>query len=78
MNYEELNKRIDENTEKIISNIEKIEHNSTKIDNNTEKIQQNSYALEILKDYKRQNKRLFVILILELIIWVGTLIAFHL
>lgn len=77
MDYEELSKRIDENAEKIISNIEKIEHNKTKINNNTEKIQQNSYALEILKDYKRQNKRLFIILILELVIWVGTLIAFH-
>ena len=56
---EELEKRIDENTNKIISNFEQI-------NNNTNKIQKNSYALDILKDYKAETKRLYTILIIIL------------
>lgn len=71
MSIEELEKQIYDNTTKIIENINKIE-------NNKKNIQKNSYALEILKDYKKQNKRLFIILILELIAWIITLVIFHL
>lgn len=77
MNIEELQKRVDTNAERILNNLEKITTNEQKILNNETKIQKNSMALEILKDYKRQNKRLFVVLVIELIIWVITLIIFH-
>lgn len=77
MNLEDLQKRVDENADRILNNLEKITTNEQKILNNETKIQKNSMALEILKDYKRQNKRLFAILIFELIIWVITLIIFH-
>jgi hypothetical protein len=77
MNLEDLQKRVDENADRILNNLEKINTNEQKILNNETKIQKNSMALEILKDYKKQNKRLFVILIFELIIWIITLIVFH-
>ena len=69
MGLEELEKRLDENTQKIMLNLEKIEHNSNKIGINEQNIHKNSLALDILKDYKKQNKRL-------VIIWLITFIAF--
>lgn len=35
-------------------------------------IKQDSFALEMLKDYKKQNKRLFLLLILVLVLWFAT------
>lgn len=35
-------------------------------------IKQESFALEMLKDYKKQNKRLFEIVIIVLICWFAT------
>ena len=69
MNIEQLQKRVDENADRIIKNLEKINDNEQKIINNEAKIHKNSIALDILKDYKKQNKRL-------LIIWLITFIAF--
>lgn len=77
MDIEELQKKVDANADRILNNLEKIATNEQKILNNESKIQKNSMALEILKDYKKQNKRLFVILIIELVIWIATLILFH-
>lgn len=73
MNLEDLQKRLDENTAKIMYNLEQIEHNSTKIDENSEKIQKNSYALEILSDYKTGFNRWHTFAIIFLILWVITL-----
>ena len=77
MDIEELQKKVDENADRILNNLEKIATNEKKILDNETKIQKNSMALEILKDYKKQNKRLFVLLIIELVIWIVTLILFH-
>ena len=77
MDIEDLQRKVDANAEKILNNLEKITTNEQKILNNETKIQKNSMALEILKDYKKQNKRLFVILVIELIVWIATLIIFH-
>lgn len=77
MDIEELQKKVDANADRILNNLEKIATNEQKILDNESKIQKNSMALEILKDYKKQNKRLFVILIIELVIWIATLILFH-
>ena len=59
MELEELKKQLDENSQKIISNMNKIH--------------QNSGALEILKDFKGDNKRLFTILIIVLFMWFSTI-----
>ena len=60
MELEDLKKQLDENSKKII--------------NNMNKIHQNSGALEILKDIKGDNKRLFAILIIVLIMWFSTIV----
>ena len=57
MELEDLIKKID-------TNIRKIDDNAQKIESNFEKIQQNSYALDILRDYKKENKRLFIVIVL--------------
>ena len=70
MEIEELKKQLDENSKKILANIEKIE-------NNSKNIQKNSLAFDILKDYKKSNNRLYIVLILMIILWVATLLLFH-
>ena len=62
MNYEELEKKIEENANRIISNFELINSNS-------ERIQQNTGALEILKTFKADSKKFFIM-------WIITFIAF--
>ena len=51
----------------------KIEANNKKIMENFANIQNNSIALEILKDYKSENKRLFILLIIILFMWFATI-----
>ena len=70
MELDDLKKQLDENSKRILANIEKIE-------NNSKNIQKNSLAFDILKDYKKSNNRLYFILILMLILWVATLLLFH-
>lgn len=60
MELEDLKKQLDENSKKIISNMNQIH--------------QNSGALEILKDFKGDNKRLFTILIIVLFMWFTTIV----
>lgn len=66
MNIEDLERKIEKNANKINSNADRI-------NNNLERIEKNSYALDILKDYKEDSKRLFVILIIILCMWFATL-----
>jgi hypothetical protein len=84
MQINELAEKIDINSKKIDNNFRQIQSNSQKIlkniiqiENNSNKIQQNSYALEILKDYKRANKRLYITLTIMMIMWIVTLFIFH-
>lgn len=60
MELEDIKKQLDENSKKIIDNMNKIH--------------QNSGALEILKDFKGDNKRLFTILIMVLFMWFATIV----
>lgn len=60
MELEDIKKQLDENSKKIIANMNQIH--------------QNSGALEILKDFKGDNKRLFAILIIVLFMWFSTII----
>lgn len=64
---------IDEIKEIAERNYNLIAENTKKINNNLERINQNSYALEILKDYKKENKRMFIILIIVLCMWFLTI-----
>ena len=59
MNIEELEKKIEKNADKINSN-------ANRINSNLEKIEKNSYALDILRDYKEDSRRLFIILLIVL------------
>ena len=73
MNLEELIKKVDENTKRLDSHLEEIKKNGNNISHNDKRIQQNSYTLEILKDYKTESKRLFIILIIVLSMWFLTI-----
>lgn len=59
MDLEEIKNQLNENTKKIVDNMNKIH--------------QNSGALEILKDFKDDNKRIFIILIIVLFMWFLTI-----
>ena len=59
MEINEIKKQLDENTKKIVDNMNKIH--------------QNSGALEILKDFKDDNKRMFIILLIVLFMWFFTI-----
>lgn len=43
------------------------------VENKIKHIEQGTYAMEILTDYKRTNKRLFIILVMVLIMWFLTI-----
>ena len=73
MDIEELKNRLEENTNRIIANMNELHSHEEMISNNYERIQRNSYALDILKDYKSENKRLFIILIIVLFMWFLTI-----
>lgn len=73
MDIEKLEQKIDDNAKKIIDNIKKIEQNSAKINDNSNKIQQNSYALDILKDYKKGFNRWHTIALIFMILWILTM-----
>ena len=55
MQLEDLKKQLDENSKKIIDNMNRVH--------------QNSGAIEILKDFKDDNKRLYNIIIVVLVMW---------
>ena len=60
MELEDIKKQLDANSKKIIDNMNKVH--------------QNSGAIEILKDFKGDNKRLFAILIIVLFMWFATIV----
>ena len=80
LKIEELEKKIDNNMNKIIKNMNKLHSHEDKINENANNIQKNSYALEILRDMKKENnksfiikKRLLIILIIVLFMWFATI-----
>ena len=82
---EKLEKKINANAEQIQSNLHHIEENLNKINDNADKIQKNTLALEILRDYKqafitlqRDKKILIALLVIMIVIWIGTMLLFHL
>ena len=76
-NVEKLETKLDDNVELIIKNMNKLHSHEEIIKKNSLKIKENSYALEILKDYKNDKKRLFrisLILLIALVITMSCLI----
>lgn len=69
MELEELVKKID-------TNMENINNNSRKIEKNFARITQNSGALEILKEFKDDSRKIFIILIIVLCMWFATIGGF--
>lgn len=41
-----------------------------------QEINQDSFAMEILKDYKKQNKRQFIVILVLVICWISTVLLF--
>ena len=50
-----------------LNNAKAIQENKDNIDKNFEKIQQNAYGLDILRDYKKVSKRLYILVLLLII-----------
>ena len=67
MDIEKLTKKVEDNSKKLDESYEKIIANMNKV-------HQNSGAIEILKDFKGDNKRLFVILIIVWFMWFATIV----
>lgn len=72
-NIKTLQEKIDNNATRIIENMNKLHNHEEMINSNAEKIQQNSYALSILKDYKKGIKSWRVIAFMFIALWVITL-----
>ncbi len=70
---QKLETKLDDNVKIIIENMNKLHKHEEKINSNSLKIKENSYALEILKDYKSDKKRLFKISLILLIALIITL-----
>ena len=75
----ELEKYIEKNEKKIDKNASKIEKILEQLESNSNKIQANSVALDILKDYKKQNKRAFIVIIIQfaIIISLSIIVVAH-
>lgn len=50
-----------------------IQEDIEKIEKKAEKLEKNSFAMELLEDYKKTNKRMFIALILVLFMWFVTI-----
>ena len=70
--YEELKKQLDTNVQLIIKNMNNLHKHEEMINNNALKIKDNSYALDILRDYKKEKKILFYIVLILLVLLVCT------
>ena len=66
MNIEELEKRLEENSKHIIENANRIESNLTQI-------HQNTGALGILKEFKSDARKFFIMWIITFIAFIGLL-----
>lgn len=69
-----IEKKLENNTKKIITNMNKLHSHDELIHNNEEKIQKNSYALDILRDYKRINRKQMILTLLLAACWLVTLV----
>lgn len=63
MNIDELNKKLEDNTNLIIQNMNRLHSHEKKINDNAERIKQNSLIIDILKDYKKETKILYSVVV---------------
>lgn len=63
MEVEELKQRLEENTNLIINNMNELHKHEEKINDNADRIKQNSLIIDILKDYKKETKILYSIVV---------------
>ena len=62
-----MEEELKEIKELALNNAKAIQENKDNIDKNFEKIQQNAYGLDILRDYKKVSKRLYILVLLLII-----------
>lgn len=72
-NVKDLEKKLDSSVELILKTMNRLHEHEELINKNTSKIKQNSYALEILKDYKDDKRRLYKLLTITTLVWLITL-----
>ena len=59
-----MEEELKEIKELALNNAKAIQENKDNIDKNFDKIQENAYGLEILRDYKKTNQRLYLLVLL--------------
>lgn len=64
---------------KIGKNAQKIDKIFEKLETNTSRIQANSLALDILKDYKKERDRAFIVILilLAIVIMLASIVIYH-
>lgn len=75
----ELEKKITHNEKIIEKNATKIDKIFEKLETNTSRIQANSIALDILKDYKKERDRAYIVIfiLLAVVIMLSSIVIYH-
>lgn len=75
----ELEKKITHNEKIIEKNAVKIDNIMNKLETNTSRIQANSIALDILKDYKKERDRAYIVILilLAIVIMLASIVIYH-
>ena len=73
METEELKQKLEENTKLIIKNMNELHKHEEKINDNADRIKQNSLIIDILKDYKKETKILYSIVVFLSVVIIGLL-----
>ena len=73
METEELKQKLEENTKLIIKNMNELHKHEEKINDNADRIKQKSLIIDILKDYKKETKILYSIVVFLSVVIIGLL-----
>ena len=75
----ELEQKITHNEKIIEKNATKIDKIFEKLETNTSRIQANSLALDILKDYKKERDRAYIVILilLAIVIMLASIVIYH-
>ena len=71
--FKTLEQRLEENTKLILKNMNELHNHEEKINDNADKIKQNSLIIDILKDYKKETKILYSVVVFLSIVIIGLL-----
>ena len=74
-----LEQEVENNAEKIDRNYQMVLDNTQRINENLEKITKNSVALDILKDYKKQTIRAYIVIwvLLVIVAMLSAIVIYH-